>query len=124
MRAISNLFAAFTNLAASVNVLSGVLDVATGRLRPFAFSGEESNILHGVVIVGQILVVRRAVEDGSEQANVQQGKALVGGLNARQPTNLTQQREEDGIHVLADQHGDGNRQNRARIDDNKDVLWS
>ena len=33
MNAIRNVFNAFSNLAASVNALAGVIDVATGRLR-------------------------------------------------------------------------------------------
>jgi hypothetical protein len=33
MNAIRSVFAAFTNLAASVNALSGVIDGAAGRLR-------------------------------------------------------------------------------------------
>ncbi|HEY7157036.1 MAG TPA: hypothetical protein VH575_23910 [Gemmataceae bacterium] len=33
MNAIRSVFAAFTNLAASVNALAGVIDVAAGRLR-------------------------------------------------------------------------------------------
>lgn len=33
MNAIRNLFAAFTNLAASLNSLASVIDVTTGRLR-------------------------------------------------------------------------------------------
>jgi hypothetical protein len=33
MKAIRNVFHAFSNLAASVNALASVIDVATGRLR-------------------------------------------------------------------------------------------
>ena len=33
MNAIRSVFSAFSNLAASVNALAGVIDVATGRLR-------------------------------------------------------------------------------------------
>ncbi len=33
MNAIRSVFAAFTNLAASVNALAGIIDAASGRLR-------------------------------------------------------------------------------------------
>lgn len=33
MKSIANLFSAFANLAASLNALAGVVDVATGQIR-------------------------------------------------------------------------------------------
>ena len=46
MNAIRNVFNAFTNLAASINGLASVLDVATGRLRQqLALDGEPAPIL-------------------------------------------------------------------------------
>jgi hypothetical protein len=51
MRSIGNLFTAFTNLAASVNALASVVDVATGRLRQQLAVDEAAPALpHGEVI--------------------------------------------------------------------------
>lgn len=52
MNAIRSVFAAFTNLAASVNALAGVIDAATGRLRQqLALDEAPPALTHG----GQVL---------------------------------------------------------------------
>jgi hypothetical protein len=46
MKAIRNVFNAFSNLAAGVNALAGVIDLATGRLRQqLALDGETPPVL-------------------------------------------------------------------------------
>ena len=46
MNAIRNVFNAFSNLAASVNALAGVIDLATGRLRQqLALDGDMPPVL-------------------------------------------------------------------------------
>lgn len=46
MNAIWNLFAAFANLAASLNGLAGVIDGASGRLRQqLGIDGEPANVI-------------------------------------------------------------------------------
>ena len=46
MNEIRNVFNAFSNLAASVNALAGVIDLATGRLRQqLALDGETPPVL-------------------------------------------------------------------------------
>ena len=45
MRSIASVFSAFANLAASINALAGVLDVATGRLRQTLAEGEAATVL-------------------------------------------------------------------------------
>lgn len=51
MNAIRSVFAAFTNLAASLNALAGVIDSASGRLRQ-QLAGDEAPpaLTHGEVI--------------------------------------------------------------------------
>jgi hypothetical protein len=51
MRSIGNLFTAFTKLAASINTLAGVVDVATVRLRQqLALDEAAPALTHGEIL--------------------------------------------------------------------------
>lgn len=77
MNAIRNVFAAFANLAASLNALAGVIDQATGRLKQqLAFEPAEVPI----VLEHQASPAQIAGADGE-----QPGQASGNGRNRKAP---------------------------------------